>query len=42
MNAEIVWLGAIASLAAGLATGAGAIPVLFTRRISDRLLDGYP
>jgi len=39
MNAEIIWLGSIASLAAGLATGAGAIPVLFTRRISDRLLD---
>jgi len=39
MNAEIVWLGAFASLAAGLATGAGAIPILFTRRISDRLLD---
>jgi ZIP family zinc transporter len=39
MNAETIWLGAIASLAAGLATGAGALPVLFTRRISDRLLD---
>ena len=39
MNIEIIWLGAIASLAAGLATGAGALPVLFTRRISDRLLD---
>ena len=39
MNTEIIWLGSIASLAAGLATGAGAIPVLFTRRISDRLLD---
>jgi ZIP family zinc transporter len=39
MNAEIIWLGAIASLAAGLATGAGALPVLVTRRISDRLLD---
>jgi len=39
MNAEIVWLGSIASLIAGLATGAGAIPVLLTRRVSDRLLD---
>ena len=29
----------MASFLAGLATGAGAIPVLFTRRISDRLLD---
>jgi ZIP family zinc transporter len=39
MNEEIVWLGAISSLLAGLATGAGAIPVLITRRVSDRLLD---
>jgi ZIP family zinc transporter len=39
MDMEIIWLGAIASLIAGLATGAGALPVLFTRRISDRLLD---
>ena len=39
MDAEIIWLGAIASLAAGRATGAGALPVLFTKQISDRLLD---
>jgi len=39
MSWEIIWLGAVASLVAGLATGAGALPVLFTRRISDRLLD---
>jgi ZIP family zinc transporter len=39
MNEEIIWLGSVASLLAGLATGAGAIPVLFTRRISDKLLD---
>jgi len=39
MNEEIIWLGSIASLVAGLATGAGAIPVLFTKRISDKLLD---
>ena len=39
MSEEIIWLGSIASLVAGLATGAGALPVLFTRRISDRLLD---
>jgi ZIP family zinc transporter len=39
MNGEIIWLGAVASLVAGLATGAGALPVLFTRLISDRLLD---
>lgn len=35
-----VWWGIIASLAAGLATGAGALPVIFTRRVSDRLMDG--
>jgi len=39
MNEEIIWLGAVASLVAGLATGAGALPVLFTRRISDKSLD---
>lgn len=39
MNAETIWLGSVASLLAGLATGAGAVPVLFTKRISDRLLD---
>jgi len=32
-------LGSLASLAAGLATGAGALPVLFTKKVSDRLLD---
>jgi len=39
MNPEMIWLGSVASLLAGLATGAGAIPVLFTKRVSDRLLD---
>lgn len=39
MIAEIVWLGSVASLAAGLATGAGALPVLFARKVSDRSLD---
>ncbi len=39
MLEEIVWLGSVASLAAGLATGAGALPVLFTKKVSDRLLD---
>jgi ZIP family zinc transporter len=39
MNEEIVWLGSIASLVAGLATGFGALPVLFTKRVSDKLLD---
>ncbi len=39
MNEEIIWLGSTASLLAGLATGAGALPVLFIKKISDRLLD---
>ena len=39
MSVDTIWLGFVASLAAGLATGAGAIPVLFTRQISDKLLD---
>ncbi|MBT0159251.1 ZIP family metal transporter [Candidatus Bathyarchaeota archaeon A05DMB-2] len=39
MDTEIIWFGLGASLLAGLATGAGALPVLFTKRISDRLLD---
>ncbi len=36
---ETILLGFAASLAAGLATGAGALPVLFTQNVSDRLLD---
>jgi len=36
---EIIQLGFVASLMAGLATGAGALPVLFTRQISDNFLD---
>ena len=32
-------LGLVASLAAGLATGVGALPVLFTRNISQRVQD---
>jgi ZIP family zinc transporter len=39
MDTEIIWFGLAASLLAGLATGAGALPVLFTKRISDKLLD---
>jgi ZIP family zinc transporter len=41
MNEEIIWLGSVASLVAGLATGAGALPVLFTKKVSDRLLDVF-
>jgi len=39
MIEDIILLGSVASLAAGLATGAGALPVLFTRRVTERLLD---
>jgi len=39
MIEEIIWLGSVASLTAGLATGAGALPVLFTKKVSDRSLD---
>jgi len=39
MSFEVIWLGSVASLLAGLANGAGALPVLFTRKVSDRLLD---
>lgn len=35
----IVYLGLLASLAAGLATGVGALPILFTRKFSDRTVD---
>jgi len=35
----MIWLGSAASLLAGLATGAGALPVLFTKKVSDRMLD---
>jgi len=36
---EVIWVGLIASLIAGLATGAGALPILFTKKISDKMLD---
>ena len=39
MIEETILLGFVASLAAGSATGAGALPVLFTKKVSDRLLD---
>ncbi|MFP3985479.1 MAG: ZIP family metal transporter [Candidatus Bathyarchaeia archaeon] len=39
VNLDIIWLGSLASLLAGLATAAGALPVLFTTKVSDRLLD---
>jgi ZIP family zinc transporter len=39
MSWDIIWLGSAASLIAGLATGAGALPVLFLKKVSDRILD---
>jgi len=39
MDAEILVLGFVASLAAGLATGVGALPVLLVRDVSERVLD---
>ncbi|MBS7609319.1 ZIP family metal transporter [Candidatus Bathyarchaeota archaeon] len=39
MDLEAIWLGSAASLLAGLATGVGALPVLFTRNVSDKILD---
>lgn len=36
---NLLWLGIIASTAAGLATGIGSIPVFFTKNISRKLLD---
>ncbi len=39
MSIEAIWLGSVASLLAGLATGVGALPVLFTKNVSDKFLD---
>jgi ZIP family zinc transporter len=39
MSLDLIFLGSVASLVAGLATGAGALPVLFAKKVSDRLLD---
>lgn len=36
---SLIWLGIIASMAAGLATGIGSIPIFFTKNISRKLLD---
>lgn len=36
---NLIWLGIIASLVAGLATGIGSIPIFFTQNITRRLLD---
>ena len=39
LNYEIIILGFTASLLAGLATGIGALPVLFIKKISDKTMD---
>ncbi|MEM3641576.1 MAG: ZIP family metal transporter [Candidatus Bathyarchaeia archaeon] len=36
---EIIYLGFVVSLLAGLATGAGALPILFKKNFSDDVLD---
>jgi len=36
---NLILIGFLASLGAGLATGVGALPILFTTKVSDRLLD---
>lgn len=36
---NLIWLGIIGSMAAGLATGIGSIPIFFTRNITRKLLD---
>lgn len=36
---NVIYVGIIASIATGLATGAGAIPIFFTKKISKKLLD---
>ncbi|QGU93937.1 ZIP family metal transporter [Clostridium bovifaecis] len=36
---NLIWLGILASLCAGLATGVGSIPIFFTRNVSKKLLD---
>lgn len=36
---NLIWLGIIASMCAGLATGIGSLPVFFTRNITRKLLD---
>jgi hypothetical protein len=38
---SLILIGFGASAAAGLATGAGALPILFTRRISEPLQDAF-
>ena len=39
MQFNIIWVGVIASMAAGLATGVGSLPIFFTRDIPKKVLD---
>ncbi len=39
MQFNIIWVGVIASMAAGLATGVGSLPIFFTRNIPKKVLD---
>ncbi len=39
VGTSVVMVGFIASLLAGLATGIGALPILFTRKFSDKFVD---
>ena len=39
MLMELIYIGFIASLLAGLATGAGALPIILVRRVPDSILD---
>lgn len=36
---NLIWLGIIASMVAGLATGIGSIPIFFTKKVSRKILD---
>ena len=36
---NLIWLGIIASLCTGVATGIGALPIFFSKPVSDKMLD---
>jgi zinc transporter, ZIP family len=40
LRAEVVWAGWLASVGAGLATGLGAVPILFLRNVPLKMMDG--
>ena len=39
LKLNIIWVGFIASLTAGLATGVGSLPIFFTRNIPKKVMD---